>query len=136
MVVPIGAAVSTIPLGWGAALATLVVTGAVAFALAARASAVVSVTEGPQGPEFRAGRARIPCGLLGRVSTHRGQNAHEERGIRLHPHAYLVLRGWIPDLVRVDINDDADPTPYWLVSSRHPDGLAAAIEEGRARALR
>jgi hypothetical protein len=27
----------------------------------------------------------------------------------------------------VTLVDDRDPTPYWLVSTRDPDGLAAAI---------
>jgi hypothetical protein len=27
----------------------------------------------------------------------------------------------------VDITDPADPTPYWLVSTRHPDQLADAV---------
>jgi hypothetical protein len=29
--------------------------------------------------------------------------------------------------VRVDVADPDDPTPYWLVSSRHPDKLAEAL---------
>ena len=30
-------------------------------------------------------------------------------------------------VVRVEITDPADPAPYWLVSSRHPDALAGAL---------
>jgi len=30
--------------------------------------------------------------------------------------------------VRVDLNDPADPTPYWVVSSRRPTELAGAIK--------
>ena len=27
----------------------------------------------------------------------------------------------------IPLADDSDPTPYWLVSSRRPDALAAAL---------
>ena len=32
-------------------------------------------------------------------------------------------------LVRVDLNDPADPHPYWLVSTRHPERLADALRQ-------
>jgi hypothetical protein len=34
--------------------------------------------------------------------------------------------------VRVPILDPADPAPYWVLSTRHPERLAAALEEARA----
>jgi hypothetical protein len=34
--------------------------------------------------------------------------------------AYLLLRPYLKRAVRVEITDPADPTPYWLVSTRHP----------------
>jgi hypothetical protein len=41
--------------------------------------------------------------------------------------AYLLLRPYLSRAVRIDIDDPADPTPYWLVSTRRPDRLAAAL---------
>ena len=35
------------------------------------------------------------------------------------------------DVVRVPITDVTDPAPYWLVSTRHPNELAAAINGSR-----
>jgi hypothetical protein len=35
----------------------------------------------------------------------------------------------VPGGVRVDVADDDDPTPYWLVSSRRPAALAAALTD-------
>jgi hypothetical protein len=49
------------------------------------------------------------------------------RGPRLDARAYLCLRGWVAGGVRVTLNDPADPTPYWLVSSTDPTALARAI---------
>jgi len=42
---------------------------------------------------------------------------------------WKVLRAWIPDGVMVDINDDADPTPNWYMSTRRPDELVAALKK-------
>jgi hypothetical protein len=41
--------------------------------------------------------------------------------------AYLLLRPYLKRSVRVEITDPADPTPYWLVATRHPTQLAAAL---------
>jgi hypothetical protein len=38
--------------------------------------------------------------------------------------AFLLTRPWIDRGVRVEVADPADPTPYWLVSTRRP----AAVE--------
>ncbi len=41
--------------------------------------------------------------------------------------AFLVIRPYLKRAVRVPVTDPADPTPYWLVGSRHPDALAEAL---------
>ena len=48
-------------------------------------------------------------------------------GPEADPLAFVVQRPWIPGAVQVVLDDPADPTPYWLVSTRHPDRLAAAL---------
>ena len=77
--------------------------------------------------EFRAGRARMPRSVVGTASAFEDDEAVAERGVRLDARAWLLLRGWIPGVVRVEVVDDADPTPYWLVSSRKPAQLAQAL---------
>lgn len=49
-------------------------------------------------------------------------------------YAFVIQRPWIREAVRVAIDDPADPTPYWLISTRHPAALAAAIAQGRTDA--
>ncbi|MDX2025238.1 DUF3093 family protein, partial [Microcella sp.] len=49
------------------------------------------------------------------------------RGQRLDARAFLVLRPDIPAVLRVAVTDPDDPTPYWLLSTRRPEELAAAI---------
>lgn len=41
--------------------------------------------------------------------------------------AWLKTRPYIDGGVRVEVNDPNDPVPYWLVSSRHPEAVAAAL---------
>ena len=76
---------------------------------------------------LRVGRARIERSFLGAASGHSGADAVAERGTRLDARAYLVLRGWISDVARIELIDPSDPTPYWLVSTRRPEKLADAL---------
>ena len=74
-----------------------------------------------------AGRASISVDLVGDVVPFDGEEASLERGQRLNARAFLVIRGGIRGVVRVHILDPNDPTPYWLISTRQPTKLAAAI---------
>lgn len=76
---------------------------------------------------LRAGRATIPLSMLGEPSVFTGEEASLERGPRLDARAWLLIRGSIDPVVTVPLTDPADPTPYWLLSTRHPRELAAAI---------
>lgn len=86
-------------------------------------TAVIEVT----ATTFRAGRARIGREFLGAATAFDGSEATAERGVRLDARAWLLVRGWIPGLVRVEVIDVADPTPYWLVATRRPEELARAL---------
>jgi hypothetical protein len=82
--------------------------------------------------EFTAGRAIVPLRFVGATTAYREPEATAERGPRLDARAWLVIRGWIAPVVRVEITDEADPTPYWLVSTRHPDELVAALTAAKS----
>jgi hypothetical protein len=43
------------------------------------------------------------------------------------PAAFVSIRPWIGPGVQVWIDDEDDPTPYWVVSSRHPERLVKAL---------
>jgi hypothetical protein len=115
------------PVSLPAGIATgVVLYGAVAGSLSLTAP-VIEVTDG----RFRAGRASVPLEMTGDAVPATGDAARIERGTGLDARAFLVIRGWILDVVRVPITDVADPAPYWLVSTRHPEQLAAAINGSR-----
>ena len=58
---------------------------------------------------------------------------HRLAGRDADARAYLLLRPYLRRAVRIAIDDPADPTPYWLVSTRRPTRLAAALTDATAR---
>lgn len=88
---------------------------------------VIEVRDG----RLHAGRADIALAHVGEAVGADAAAARVERGTGLDARAYLVIRGWVQPVVRVPITDPSDPAPYWLLSTRHPDELAAAINRSR-----
>jgi Protein of unknown function (DUF3093) len=43
------------------------------------------------------------------------------------PAAFISIRPWIGPGVQLWLDDDEDPTPYWVVSTRHPDQVVALL---------
>jgi len=86
--------------------------------------------------EFIAGRARLPLSLVGTAAGFSGLEARDERGPRLDARAWLLIRGWIDPVVKVNVTDAADPAPYWLVSTRHPESVVAALQAAASTAQR
>jgi hypothetical protein len=84
--------------------------------------------------EFHAGPARVPVRLLGDVTALDAEDTARLAGVDADARAYLLLRPYLRRSVRVDLADPADPTPYWLVSSRRPAQLVAALSAARAEA--
>ena len=98
--------------------------GAVAIAVAFRAS---TLTVGVDDDGLTAGRARLPWSAIGEARPLDAESAAALRSRDADPRAYLALRGYVPTAVRVEVDDPADPTPYWYVSTRRPAELAAAL---------
>ena len=81
------------------------------------------------GTNLRVGRASIERKFVWTVESFRGAEATAERGPRLNGLAFMWFRGWIDPVVKIQITDPADRTPYWLTSSRRPEELVAALTE-------
>jgi hypothetical protein len=88
-----------------------------------------SVAEG----RLHAGRAQIAAEHLGPAVALDADATRRLAGPEADARAYLLLRPYLKRAVRVDIADPADPAPYWLLSSRRPDELAAAINTLRGK---
>lgn len=83
----------------------------------------VAVTDG----ELRVDDARLPVRYIGQVVALDAAGKREILGPSAHPLAFVVQRPWVPGVVQVVLDDPADPTPYWIVSSRRPERLAAVL---------
>lgn len=84
----------------------------------------VSVRDGV----LRAGDAALAVDHIGRVDVIEGRDAKQVAlGPDLDPTAFLLHRAWVGPVVRLENTDPGDPTPYWVVSSRDPDRLLAAL---------
>ncbi|GAA1155414.1 DUF3093 domain-containing protein [Nocardioides aquiterrae] len=108
------------PAAW---IVTLVALGLMAFLLVAIGSARIVVSDG----EFRAGRAHIGAEHLGTATALDAEETRRTAGVDADARAYLLLRPYLKRAVKVEITDPADPAPYWLVATRHPEELARAL---------
>jgi hypothetical protein len=75
--------------------------------------------------------ARLPLGVIADVVALDAGGKREALGVASHPLAFVIQRPWIGPAVQVLLDDPADPTPYWLISTRHPIELATALLEAR-----
>jgi hypothetical protein len=76
------------------------------------------------------GNVRINNSLLGKAEVITSSNTFQERGVLLDSRAFTRFQIGIKELVKIEINDELDPTPYWLVSSRNAEVLAGLINKG------
>lgn len=79
-----------------------------------------------------AGRAAIPVDQLGEVELLGAEALRAAIGPGIDARSYLLVRGWIHRGVRIADIDPADPAPYWIITTRHPQRLADAIAAARS----
>lgn len=103
---------------------TYVVTAALA---AAGVWALSRITIAVDAETLRVDDARLPRSVIGEVTVIDAAGRRNLLGQDADPLAFLILRPWLGGGVRVDLVDPDDPTPYWFVSTRHPERLAAAL---------
>ena len=80
-----------------------------------------------EGGELHVGVAHLPLEHVGDVEVIGAKQKRKVLGPQLDPAAYVLHRGWVGPLVRVEVTDPNDPTPYWVFSTRHPEKLAALL---------
>lgn len=114
------------PLAWAI---TGVAVALMAALLLGYGSPVISLSDGV----LRAGRARIDVRHLGAAEALDPEAARRAAGVEADARAFLLLRPYRKRSVRVAVEDPADPTPYWLLSSRRPEALVAALEAASPR---
>lgn len=88
----------------------------------------VQVTTDASGtPELHVGRAYLPVSFVSRAAVVAPSAKSAALGRQLDPAAYVQHRPWVGPMVLLVLDDPDDPTPYWLVSTREPGQVLAAL---------
>jgi hypothetical protein len=116
-----------VSIGVGIAVAIVLYVGIVGALLAG--APVVEVRAG----ELRAGRAHIAVDDLGAADALEDDEARRALRSGWDPADHHVISPWTRSVVRVAVTDEQDPTPAWVVSTRRPRELAAAITAAQRR---
>jgi hypothetical protein len=85
------------------------------------------VTQSDGDTELWIGGAHLPATAIARSAAVPRSAKSAALGRQLDPAAYVVHRAWVGPMVLLVLDDPDDPTPYWLISARHPDKVLAAL---------
>ena len=141
-----------VPLAWWLlAVPTVLIFGATLYAglaepwpiiimagLAAGCAALL-ITMGLGTVEIRdgalwAGNAALPLTAVSEVVRLDEKQTTRLRGPRADPAAHLYSRPYLKESVYLSVNPSSSVAPYWLIGTRHPAELAAAVERCRLHA--
>ena len=121
-----------------AVAAYLVLVVAPGVALWIWGNATIMVADG----ELRAGPEVLPLAQSGHVQVLDPAQTAKLRGPLADPAALMLIRPYLKRAVYIEVTEPTAGTgavrahPYWLVGSRDPEALAAAIVSARAQAAR
>jgi hypothetical protein len=79
---------------------------------------------------LHAGKHELPVMQVTSITALDRAETRLRLGPQADPAAHLVVRGWIGPSVMLRLANP-DPVPYWVVSSRRAEELAAAIKASR-----
>ncbi|CAB4529739.1 unannotated protein [freshwater metagenome] len=110
-------------LGNTSALIALIAATALIFFIAVAARSQIVLTD----TELILGKAHIERKYLGEITILDRDAMRLIRTRDADPAAFLAIKFWISTGVKIAINDDRDPTPYWLVSTRKAEELKRTL---------
>ena len=88
------------------------------------AALVIEVDES----ELRVGTAHIDKRFCGQIDLLTPAQMSLNRTREADPAAYLAIRFWTSHGVKIEINDQRDATPYWLVTTKRGGDLIQALK--------
>ncbi len=115
---------------WVAIVVYAVFGGGCAAMLLIWGAVRVEVADG----RLRAGQHVLPLQSAGEVAALDEARARAMRGPRADPSAFMLTRPYLKGAVYVGVSGGPEAPPYWLIGTRHPAELAAAIERSRPAA--
>jgi hypothetical protein len=113
------------------AIASYVVfCGGCAAALLIWSHTTIEVSNG----ELRVGASTLPLAVAGEVAALDEARTRALRGPSADPRAFLMSRPYLKLAVYIEVTGEHQNRPYWLIGTRRPEELAAAIERSRPQA--
>lgn len=79
------------------------------------------------GGELRVRGAHLPLRYVSGAVALDAVTLRRVVGREGDPAAFISLRPWIGPGVQVWVDDEDDPTPYWVLSTRHPDVVVKVV---------
>ena len=93
------------------------------LAIARAARSTIEVTD----KELIVGRAHIDLRYISKIEELDTQQMRLLRTRDADPASYLAITFWISTGVKITLQDDRDPTPYWLVSCKKSKELTSTL---------
>lgn len=112
-------------LGDNAGLATFIALCVALVIIRNKVAMKIQILQG----KLHIGQAHIDLKYIGEVRALSIDEMRLTRGRDADTAAFLALRFWQPRGVKIEIKDERDPTPYWLVSSKNSEKLAKALKK-------
>jgi hypothetical protein len=112
-------------LGNSAALVTFLALSALLVLISIRTRLIIQVDHS----ELMVGKAHIELKYIGQVTQLDSAAMKAIRSRDANPMAFLAFRFWSSTGVKVEVIDDRDETPYWLITSNKANQLAKVLRE-------
>ena len=112
-------------LGNSAALVTFLALSALLVLISIRTRLIIQVDHS----ELMVGKAHIELKYIGQVTQLDSAAMKAIRSRDANPMAFLAIRFWSSTGVKVEVIDERDETPYWLITSNKANQLAKALKE-------
>ena len=77
--------------------------------------------------QLRIDRANIELKYLGKVTVLDSDAMRMLRTRDADPAAFLAIKFWASKGIKIEVNDPRDSTPYWLVTSKRGEEIAALL---------
>jgi hypothetical protein len=103
-------------------------TTVTALALSILGSPTVQLTKDKGSRILRVGKAAIDISFITKAMVIDSSGKRAALGSGLSSLAFVRIQTGVKELVRVDIKDASDPTPYWIFSSRRGLELKKLLE--------
>ena len=111
-------------LGNNPALLTMVILTLSLVAIYFKTALVIEIDE----LELRVGRAHIAHKYVAEIKVLESAEFRRVRTRDADPAAFLAIRFWSARAVQLFVNDQRDPTPYWLISTANGNELIKALQ--------